>query len=438
MINPLKMYRRELFLVLVSIATISAMVILNDIGVHIRLRELRMVLQQGNREESNLDHIGLIMKYHLHKRMYENSISDEEADTIENNINRIIARRAVQSGDTIQRYRYASVPVLSFINMLRFITGKRKIRHVEDEASSPHLDAAYYYERNKSYRRALTAYQQARREWRGARTVVASIIVHEGFCHSMLGDYRQAKDRYLTVVNEYSDVNVAMTAAVLLKYLDGFRTEYHRVMGRSLSPKIRSEKLYKLLAYREAIKTLDAIAKTDDRHLGTRLEYYKGKCYEELGEKERAVDSYLKVITESHRTKFAKLANRRVYVIGTQVKNGSEIKKMALQINTVLKDREMEVVIEESEKSRLKSVVAPEKKQVDLHQSRIKAVDRMLGDKKGDDTDYGGKTVKVFTSGGNVFVGSVVEYRQDVIWLMTSIGKVSVRRDEIRSLEVQR
>jgi tetratricopeptide (TPR) repeat protein len=435
MMGRIRLYLGELSLVIVTVMVVLAMVVLNDVCVQIRMKELQVILQSGDYEESNLDHIGLLMKYDLHRKMYEDKISNEKADTLEIDVNRLISERASYREVPIRKYEYASIPVVGIINSFRFIIGKPRLRDFAEDKSTAYLDTAYYYERNKYYGRALMIYDKALKEVKRDRMIIASIMLHQGFCNALLGNYEEAKTLYLKIINDYSDKSVAITAAILLKYLEGFRAEYRRVLRGTFDPVKRSEKLYKLLAFREAVKTLKEIEKKANRPLIARLNYYKGKCYEELGEKETALNSYLEVITNDHRSSFARLANRRVYIIGSQVKEGRNIQEIAFRINEVLKDKKLDSMVKDEFSFRKDKNTAPEKEEIAIRNSLLEGIGRLVDKGGGMKRDYVGKRVKVITGDGNTFVGEVIADSVNHISLMTSIGSVTVTREKVKRIQ---
>jgi hypothetical protein len=47
------------------------------------MREVKLFLQRSNRSDNSIDHIGLVMKYRLHKDLYENRISNDDLNIAE-------------------------------------------------------------------------------------------------------------------------------------------------------------------------------------------------------------------------------------------------------------------------------------------------------------------------------------------------------------------
>jgi tetratricopeptide (TPR) repeat protein len=272
-----------------------------------------MFLQRSSREDNSIDHIGLVMKYRLHKEMYENRITAEDTSIIETRINSILSGREAESKALPGRYNYLSIPVLHSINLIRYITGVPLIEDMEDDDLNLSLEVAYYHERNKDYKKAIALYNQILDDPSSGRTLKAGVLLHVGFCYSIIGDYEKAKSKYLTVIKEYGDINTAITAAVMLRYLEGFRTEIEKVLGTEKDSTAKGEKLYKLIAYTESYEVLKRIENTASLSERGKIKYFKGRTLEEIGETGKAIDIYQQIVMDNPQSEYASSANRRIY-----------------------------------------------------------------------------------------------------------------------------
>lgn len=334
----LKKYKTEFTMALIAVCVLSFMVFFNNINRHIRIKEMKIYLQESNRKDNNLDHIGLVMKYRLHKRLYEEKISQDSADMIEVRVNSILSEKPIDSSISLARYRYVAVPSLYIINFFRNIIGKDPIRDIEENKSYLNLEIAYYYERNKCYDKALQIYNTALEEESYDRSNIAAILLHQGFCHAVIGNYKEAKEKYNAVIKDYGDEDVAMTAVILLRFLEGFRSEILRITKGEKDSVVKGEKLYKLIAYKESLGVLERIEEDVDPSEKSRVKLFKARCMEELAEKEKAVNIYQEIIAEDRDSEYAKLANRRIFVTGMLAYNGSGLKELAVKNNEFLKD----------------------------------------------------------------------------------------------------
>jgi hypothetical protein len=162
-------------------------------------------------------------------------------------------------------------------------------------------------------------------------------LLHQGYCLSILGEYEQAKGKYLTIIKNYENEDVAITAAVLLRYLEEIMAEVQRVKESDESPILKSEKLYKLIAFEEAIEILDKVT-TEDKTSTEKVEYLKARCYEESGSKEKSVKIYQNIIQSDHNSEAAKLSNRRILAISVAEDESEKLKKLSMKNNELIED----------------------------------------------------------------------------------------------------
>ncbi len=456
----LKAYKMEFMLTLVTVGVLSCVVLLNDINRHIRIKEMKIYLQKSNTEDNSLDHIGLVMKYRLHKRIYENQISQGNADVIELRVNSILSEKAIEQKISLDQYHYLAMPSLYIINFFRFIIGKNPIRDMEEDKSYLFLEIAYYYERNKCYEKSLEIYDIALNEESYDRNNTAAIFLHQGFCHSILGNYKEAKERYSTVIKDYSDEDVAITAIILLRYLEGFRSEIVRIVKEEKNSIVKGEKLYKLIAYKESLEVLKKVEKEADPSEKSRIKFFKAKCLEELAEKEKAMNIYQEIILEDRKSEYAKLANRRIFITGSLAHNGSNLKELAIQNNKFLKDKIFSKLVDEAakisqaedDKGKLRKnkyfqeslnlveeerPVLDEKKVKHYDMSAIKIeekpkekreIEKRPGKKKLD-------RVTIETIDGNVFIGSIEKESDGAVTIRTAVGRVNIEKNRIKKRE---
>lgn len=344
-------YMNEILLALITAAAVGLTALFNDVNIHIRLREIRIFLQNSNRDENNLDHIGLVMKYRQQKELYENRITDENISITESRVNSILS-----SGDKTEqdardeKYSYLTIPVLYSINLIRRVIGIPAIGEMKENEINLKLEAAYYYERNKDYKKAIDFYDQLLGENAAERHLVAGMILHQGFCYSIIGDYKIARTKYLKIINDYGDTNAAPTAAMLLKYLEGFKAEIDRIINTEKDSPEKAEKLFKLIAYSESLEILKRIEKTATPSDLKKILYLKGRSLEEAGESDRALEIYQQIIKDNPKSGYAASANRRIFIVGSLIQDGDKIKKISIENNKVIKDDTLEKMADEETK----------------------------------------------------------------------------------------
>jgi tetratricopeptide (TPR) repeat protein len=464
----LRMYKSEIILVLVTLGVVFLMIFLNDINRQIRIRELRLYMQESNREDNNSDHIGLLMKYKLQKKIYENQMSQDDADIIEARVNSILARNAINEDVSMDRYTYLSIPSLYMINFFRRMTNKDPIRNARDDPANLYLSMGYYYERNNYFSKALEFYGKALKEEKYTSNAIASIILHEGYCNSILGNYQTARNKYLNIINNYSDKPVAITALVLLRYIEGFKSEVDRIVKNERDSVEKSEKLTKLIAYRDALSVVTKIENKTTPQDRAKVKYIKGKCLEGLSEKEKAIDTYQNIVTTEAASQYARLANRRIYIAGSLASNGEKVKNMAMNNNRTIKDPVLDKMVDQETKLRgpekpiqddifQKELVKEESRNPVLNVEKLEATAKMEAPKpvqKVEKLEAPAKieppkpviqdkkqpapkpvTFRVNTIEGNIFIGVIQQETGEFVRLGTMIGPVTIPRNKIVSIE---
>ena len=464
----LRMYKSEIILILITLGVVLLMIFLNDVNRQIRIRELRLYMQKSNQEDNNIDHIGLLMKYKLQKKIYENQMSRDAADLIEARVNAILARSTINQDVSMDRYQYLSVPSLYVINLFRRMTNKEPIRNARDDTANLFLSMGYYYERNNYFSKALEFYSKAIGNEDYKSNSIASIVLHEGYCHSIMGNYQTARNKYLNIINNYSDKPVAITALVLLRYIEGFKSEVDRILKNERDSVEKSEKLTKLIAYRDALNVVTKIEKKTNPNDRARVKYIKGMCLEGLSEKEKAIDTYQNIVTTETASPYARLANRRIYIAASLASNGEKVKNMALNNNRAIKDPVLDKMVDQETKLRGPEERMPDdilEKEIVKEESRnpVLNIEKLEAPAKREPPEPVRKvekpeapatieppkpviqykkqpapkpaTFRINTIEGNIFIGVIQQETGEYVRLGTMIGPVTIPREKIVSME---
>lgn len=444
-------YRRELLLGVAAALLVGFFVFFNDVNIQIRMREVRIFLQRSNRSDNSIDHIGLVMKYRMHKEMYENRMTSAEMNMIEVRINSILAGTDGAVNPAEIKYRYAAIPVTHMINIIRYIIGMPSLSDEETASDIGDIDIAYYYERNRLYLKAIEEYQKILDGGVDDRTLKGGVLLHQGYCYSILGDYQNAKKLYMSVIRDYGDINIAVTAALLLRYIEGFRSEIELVVNSEKDSVEKGEKLYKLIAYRESLEVLNRVENSVPLSEKPRFKYLKGRTYEELGDTDRAVDIYQNIVMDDSSSTYARDANSRIFIIGGLGTGGAKIRELAMKNSEMLNDSAFDRLVEESEKYSAvesKSVERDIKKEDNsieekssslVKEKKVEKMIRMVDDRMSiksgrkvkPDTQPEKRMVKIYTSDGNIFTGTIVSESGGTVVVRTSLGDIRIEKSMI-------
>ncbi len=432
-------YRNIIILLICSLIVMTGLLILNDVYLNIRINELKIYLQKSDRDVSRIDHIQLVMKYNISKKLYERTISADKADALEFKIDILTSEKVSYEKVINDKYKYLSIPALFIINMNRSFIGKDPIREIQEDNSSSGMEIAYYYERNNYYQKALKYYDQALSTGNVDTMIEGSILLHKGFCHAMLGNYKNAQSLYLKIIKKFVGEEISVTATILLNYLKEVIDEQERVLNEEPNPIVRSKKLFNLLAYGKSLEILNGYKGKAKPSAQARILYYQARSYDELGLKEKSLDTYLKNIASNPDSKYAKYSNRRIYMIGSRLGKDNNIKEVSIKINKKLRDPVLEAMISSESSMNINTIsdkIIDNIKIKDIKiDNKVIRLEKFLSNVV-EESGYLGKKISVSTSDGSLFIGLVVESDASHISIETSIGRVNLRRDGIVNIQV--
>ncbi len=419
---------------LVTVVITSFMLMLNDIVISIRLNELRDSLQKIDTREGNIDHISLVATYEIHKKLFEKTITQDKADSYEQEINSLLIFEKNNQPPFYSLYNAISTPALKIINFNRMILGKMPLTYNRtDDSEYINMDLAYFYERNFQFKRAIELYEKSLDNKNLTDNLKASILLHQGYCYALAGFNEKARYNYNVILEKYIRENSSITATILLGYLDGFHRAQQYVLDSKDDPILRSQNLVNLLAYKQALTILETsehAAKPDDL---VRIKYFKARCFGGLGETEKAVSNYLEVITSSPSSQYAKYSNRKLFMIGSSGKNNS-ILKISKDLNVKLNDPVMTQMIRETGDINITDVAKQDEIiNISLPSNLLDKINSMTSEKK-KPAPPKNRYLIISTSDGNTFKGTLIEDVGDYIALDTSIGKIQVKKDKIKKI----
>lgn len=429
--------------IIASLITSAFLILMNDIVISIRLNELRSNLQDIDRREGNIDNIGLVANYEIHKKLFENRITQEEADDIEHRINSLVILEKEKPSRTNVLYPMMAYPALMVINFNRMIIGKLPLSYDRSDVSGHvNIDLAYYFERNLDFQRAKKLYTKSLANDNLNNSMKAGVLLHIGYCYALLGYNDKARTSYLTVINSYGQESSAITATILLGYLEGFRLARERVINTNDDPLLTSQNLVNLLAYKQALLILETAehrARPEDL---PRLNYFKARCFSGMGETNKAVVNYMKVITSSPSSRYARYANRKLYIAGSSGGDGT-IKKISIELNKTLQDPVLSKMIENGERIKTVDIIKENKIKIDIPPDLKAQVATIIANNKFPlpaSTEYPifqkNNNLIIFTNDGNTFGGKYIDQTIDDITMITSSGRIDIKKKRIARIQL--
>lgn len=326
-------------IILASCIIIFGMIILNDNVTTFGIIELNGLLNEMNREISEVDYLGMTGKFKLHMELYKDEINQQQFDEKELRVAMIIS----EYDNTVSIYYRKQNPIshllFMFTNLVRTLINKQPLSIEYNNPTDDDLSRAYYYERNNYYDDALKIYNRILKKGNLDTGKIPVVMIHKGFCLALLRKINEAKDILTEVIRQYNNESLALAAATLLQYIAYFEQEINKTKESEENALDKSEKLYKLIAYKDALEILDKMS-FEDEEQKERILYLKARCYEEVGEKEESLEIYQEIIRENASSEAAKLANSRILIMGTMNINLEKLKKLAVVNNAEIQDTE--------------------------------------------------------------------------------------------------
>ena len=311
----------------------------------VRIKELKHTLQKVNQQDSG-SALRLISRYELIKKRYVSSAESAKDYLKEGEL------LAAQSGEfngaklSIDSLSFLEKPAIVVVNVFASITGTPKVRDLAEDRGYKLLGIAYFYERKREFSNAINIYNTALKHYEGDIENLAYIYLHMGFCRSFISKLDEALANY-EKVSKMNDGVMGTVADVLAGLLRNVNKGLVRVerMRKSVQ---KGASYYKLMAYNQAIDTLNDLEKSKKTQ---KLYFYRGRSYEELGNSKSATVDYRRVIKIDSRSDYAKNANRRIYLLGAFYADNKKLKEESKKNAITLKDTAFIKKVENFEKA---------------------------------------------------------------------------------------
>lgn len=419
---------KVLLIIFIPLFVVLYLFYVNRVIITIRLNELRNYLQETDKSEGGIDHISLIATYEIHKKIYESRMSRDEADSAEFRLNSLSL--TPQSSETLTGgfNRLIMIPALYLINFNRLMLDKPPVNlQITDDHSFRELDKAYYYERNLMFRLAIPLYDEALKNNIFSARDESSILLRQGYCNAMAGYNDSAMTNYRKIIKDFSQESSAITASILIRYLEGFTSARDNVLLNESDPVLKSRKLVDLLAYEQALKIIEDIEHKAAPGDIPSLQYFKARCYSGLGEPAKAVENYITLITGFPSSPYAKYANRKLYMIGKSAASGNEILDISRRLNRKLNDPVLTEFIKTDKDSVSAGIIYSEPVIIKVPEKLAGMIAEMTSEVKTSADIF----LVIVTNDGNTFKGRLIQKNNDAISIETSIGRIDVKRNKI-------
>ncbi|MGD9202099.1 MAG: TonB family protein [Chitinispirillia bacterium] len=293
-------------------------VIFNIGLIDIRFVEINYLLGKAAFNNNGSNALGIIAKYELIKRRIEHGETHEGNYQLEAQIQALIARDHLSNfnNDIYKKKKYL-IPVKYLLNGIRFSLGKEMINPQDDDQIFKVLEIAYFWERNRKYNEAIKLYEDVLSMPGLTGPTLSIVLMHKAFCHSMMSEYKTAKEIYERIISLYPNTESGIISWKLLDFLNSIEKKREEVHITDLSNFEKAKQYYLLMDYRNSIKYFSKfIGDEPSNRKMAEVRYYKGRSHEELGETDQAVLEYRYSIKNDKSKKWTIESNRRLVMLG--------------------------------------------------------------------------------------------------------------------------
>ncbi|OGJ90906.1 MAG: hypothetical protein A2268_09695 [Candidatus Raymondbacteria bacterium RifOxyA12_full_50_37] len=317
--------------VLLIVTIISFSVLFNMSIIDVRFQELDKILYEVSHQQDLNNSLNMLAKYSIIKRRMERGSDNTEDYAVESKVMAIIAGDFLRDKPQEKSAWNHVYPVVRIgVNAIRLFMGKEIINETRVETDDKELEVAYFYERNRKYKKALDIYLSILKARKHSPQKESYIILHKGFCESMNGEFDKARSSYEEIIGRFPDSETAMVSWKLLDFLNTMDDSLKVIQKEGIRNIQYGKKLYLLMDYKNAIAVFaDIEKKSRSDNDFAEVAFLKGRCHEELGENGLAIENYKTAIEKAPISSWAKDANRRILIIGEFYERDKQISQIA-------------------------------------------------------------------------------------------------------------
>lgn len=303
----------------------------NDAIIDYRMDEYNRSMEALSRNYNSGHALNMLARFELIKQR-QNLQEEADETALE------LKLQSLASGKLIEgKVREKSVQTKTIemvIHGVGFLLGKQRAEVEVSTGMAQELEVAYFYERSRKYDKAIGVYTRGLEGKNVSPEVGATLLLHRGFCASLLGDYSKAMADFKQAASLVPESEEARVANRLSEITFGLQEQVRIAKeSKNQSPFQSGRQLFLLANYAEAAKSLQKVISDARADSTQRMEsrYLYARAQEELGQDSDAVLTYRSLIQSDPDGAFAKKANRRLYVLGKFYSNDEDLAKSALK-----------------------------------------------------------------------------------------------------------
>ncbi len=306
------------FLKFFGIILLLAFTGLFNVGlIDIRFEEIHYLLGTIASQEDLSSTFGIIAKYELIRHRIAHGEENETNYELEAKIQALTSGDHITKNDDWMKNRFYRIPVKAVLNTIRILQGKEIINPKGDDKIFSVIEIGYFWERNRRYAEALKIYDEVLTTAKLDPEVKAAVMVHQGFCYSMMSNYSKSKQVYEEVIAKFPNTQAGILSWKLIDFISSMEKERANLEKTSMGEMERAKQFYLLMDFRNAIKNFSVfIGKNVPKAMKAEAHFYKGRSHEELGEIDEAIMEYKIVIQQDQTKNWSRQAHRRMLMLG--------------------------------------------------------------------------------------------------------------------------
>lgn len=317
--------------ILLIAALIAFSLYSNDAIIEYRMKEYNRSMEALSQSYNSGHALNMLARFELIKQ--RQNIQEEDDETaLEMKLQSLASQKLINRQTEEKGMQTRAIEMV--IRGMGFVLGKKKVETEVSPGLAQEMEVAYFYERSRKYDKAMGVYSKGLESAEKNPEVSATLLLHRGFCASLLGEYAKAIEdfrRAVALVPESEEARVAMRLSEITM---GLQEEVRLAKAsKDQSPFQSGRRLFLLANYAEAARSLQKVildANADERQK-IESRYLYARAQEELGQDSDAVLTYRGLIQQDPEGAFAKKANRRLYVLGKFYSNDEDLAKTALK-----------------------------------------------------------------------------------------------------------
>ncbi|MDB5102522.1 MAG: hypothetical protein JWP91_211 [Fibrobacteres bacterium] len=315
--------------VILIVALILFSLYTNEAIIQYRMNEYNRAMETLSQTSNSSHALNMLARFELIKQRQSQPEEDETA--LELKMQSLASGKLLVTENRQEGIKSKVIGVA--IGAVGFVLGKKKAKMAVPSMVQQDLEAAYFFERSRKYDKAIEIYSKGLAGKNLSPEVSATLLLHRGFCASLTGEYRKAKEDFTKTAGLVPESEEAHVAIKLRELTQGLEDQVRLAQESKQAPFQAGRQLFLLANYTEAAKSLSKVISNPMSDSAEKLQsrYLYARSQEEMGQDSDAVLTYRTLIQSAPNSEEAKKANRRLYVLGKFYSNDEDLAKSALK-----------------------------------------------------------------------------------------------------------